>query len=166
MTEPADLRRLAEAATPGPWARAIDASRKWNLVLAGAGGPEEARLGKVADDDDAEFIAATDPTTVLGLIDELDALRARVAFAAAIVSGDATFDRFEELADLRERVKVAEAPADTEYRVVDAHGKRLWPKADVTASLEPCMYWLGDYGPEGARIEERPSPVAWKAHEG
>lgn len=61
---------------------------------------------------------------------------------------------------------MTEPAADTQYRVVDLHGKRLWPNDGVVASLEPCMYWLDDYGPAGARIEERLRPTAWKAYEG
>lgn len=68
----ARLRELAEKATPGPW----------ELI-----GGDEYVTGvgiMVAPDDggvsseDAEFISATDPQTVLALLDELDVLNDQI----------------------------------------------------------------------------------------
>lgn len=61
-----ELRRLAEAATPGPWSTAafqlvIDVARRIDVGMCG-------------HRDDAAFIAAANPATVLALLDERDAL--------------------------------------------------------------------------------------------
>ena len=78
MIDHGHLRRLAEAATPGPW------------VAGGASGHGSAYFGAVYDPDDLEspgpalgeageadaaFIGATGPDVVLGLLDEIAALR-------------------------------------------------------------------------------------------
>ena len=67
----AELRRLAEAATPGPWSTAafqlvIDAARRIDVGMCG-------------HRDDAAFIAAANPAAVLALLDDADALRAELA---------------------------------------------------------------------------------------
>ena len=66
-----ELRRLAEAATPGPWSSS--GSQVWgydgNLVAAVRDHSE------LVDRPDAEFIAAVDPQTILGLLDEIERLR-------------------------------------------------------------------------------------------
>ena len=64
----AELRRLAEAATPGPWATAafqlvIDVARRIDVGMCG-------------HRDDAAYIAAANPAVVLALLDERDALAA------------------------------------------------------------------------------------------
>ncbi|HCF3885658.1 TPA: ead/Ea22-like family protein [Pseudomonas aeruginosa] len=76
MTDHAELRRLAEAATPGPWGRDgfyIHTTRKeggttyvetWN-TLAG-----------IARKENAEFVATANPKTVVALLDEIDRLKA------------------------------------------------------------------------------------------
>jgi len=66
----AELRRLAEAATPGPWAYApISAESELGKHLPRRTEQEEA---------DARYIAAADPAAVLALLDERDALAAEV----------------------------------------------------------------------------------------
>ncbi|HEJ2268217.1 TPA: ead/Ea22-like family protein [Pseudomonas aeruginosa] len=76
MTDHAELRRLAEEATPGPWGRDglyIHTTRKeggttyvetWN-TLAG-----------ILRKENAEFVATANPKTVLALLDEIDRLKA------------------------------------------------------------------------------------------
>ncbi|MFW0750132.1 ead/Ea22-like family protein [Pseudomonas aeruginosa] len=76
MTDHSELRRLAKAATPGPWGRDgfyIHTTRKeggttyvetWN-TLAG-----------IARKENAEFVAAANPKTILALLDEIDQLKA------------------------------------------------------------------------------------------
>lgn len=68
-----DLRKLAEAATPGPWDHA-DLGAVW-----GAGG----WVLTDASEDDGKFIAACDPQTVIALLDERDRLRAALERIAA-----------------------------------------------------------------------------------
>ena len=84
----AELRRLAEAATPGPWEAfgAVDGRRgeRWLGVTTDMRATESARAGDVfsAQDctrQDALFIAAANPAAVLALLDDADALRAELA---------------------------------------------------------------------------------------
>ena len=97
----AELRRLAEAATPGPWEAfgAVDGRRgeRWLGVTTDMRATESARAGDVfaAQDctrQDALFIAAANPAAVLGLLDRLahmtearDNARAEVERLAAAV---------------------------------------------------------------------------------
>lgn len=70
----ADLRRLAEAATPGPWTYDGDAEHP-----AIYGADESAIFVSIlyhGDDPDLPFIAACDPQTILALLDERDRYRA------------------------------------------------------------------------------------------
>ena len=80
----AELRRLAEAATPGPWEAfgAVDGRRgeRWLGVTTDMRAIESARAGDVfaAQDctrQDALFIAAANPAAVLGLLDHLAHMR-------------------------------------------------------------------------------------------
>ena len=88
MTDPtpdlAELRRLAESATPGPWEAfgAVDGRRgeRWLGVTTDMRATESARAGDVfaAQDctrQDALFIAAANPAVVLGLLDHLAHMR-------------------------------------------------------------------------------------------
>lgn len=60
-----ELRRIAEAATPGPWG--ADCCRAANMVYANGG-----HIGVDATEVDAQHIAAFDPPTVLALLDRLE----------------------------------------------------------------------------------------------
>ena len=80
----AELRRLAEAATPGPWEAfgAVDGRRgeRWLGVTTDMRATESARAGDVfaAQDctrQDALFIAAANPAAVLALLDHLAHMR-------------------------------------------------------------------------------------------
>ncbi|HEJ2104703.1 TPA: ead/Ea22-like family protein [Pseudomonas aeruginosa] len=85
MTDHAELRRVAKAATPGPWS----CNRHWAIV----GGPTLEFTNGAAQQqiamacwqswmheeelrNNAEFIAAATPKTVLALLDEIDRLKA------------------------------------------------------------------------------------------
>ena len=80
----AELRRLAEAATPGPWdyyrphpnyrAYAVD-----QVMPGGYLGEAVATTEDVYAEKNAAFIAAANPAVVLGLLAEADALRAELA---------------------------------------------------------------------------------------
>jgi len=101
LPDPEALRRVAEAATPGPW---FQSGSPWfstgSVVLAGSPDPhvglvvtdtepwEGARAEAQEDnpgialadpDDDAAFIATFDPPTVLALLDERDAAANRIS---------------------------------------------------------------------------------------
>lgn len=71
-----DLRALAEAATPGPWTALIESYEAPGAMFV-THQPEDAQtpivLGVAYSD--AAYIAAADPTTVLALLDVLDAAR-------------------------------------------------------------------------------------------
>lgn len=95
MTNYAELTRLAEAATPGPWE--IDEARQ---IFAKSVG-EYVAITEIEDFDpipfeqgakDAEFIAAANPAVLLILLAENDALRKAVKFSVEqfekISSGD------------------------------------------------------------------------------
>ena len=80
----AELRRLAENATPGPWdyyrphpnyrAYAVD-----QVMPGGYLGEAVATTEDVYAEKNAAFIAAANPAVVLGLLDATDALRAELA---------------------------------------------------------------------------------------
>ncbi|HEN8532954.1 TPA: ead/Ea22-like family protein [Pseudomonas aeruginosa] len=87
MTDHAELRRLAEAATPGPWS----CNRHWAIV----GGPTLEFTNGAAQQqiamacwqswmheeelrNNAAFMAAANPKTILALLDEIDGLRSRL----------------------------------------------------------------------------------------
>ncbi|HBN8363677.1 TPA: ead/Ea22-like family protein [Pseudomonas aeruginosa] len=85
MTDHAELRRVAEAATPGPWS----CNRHWAIVggpiLEFTNGAAQQQIAMACgqswmrDDElrnNAEFIAAANPKTVLALLDEIDRLKA------------------------------------------------------------------------------------------
>ena len=72
------LRELAEKATPGPWV--VEETRESSTLRFQRPYPEyTAPDGRVLSlsmgHENAEFIAATDPQTVLALLDEIDRLR-------------------------------------------------------------------------------------------
>ena len=80
----AELRRLAESATPGPWEAfgAVDGRRgeRWLGVTTDMRAIESARAGDVfaaqnCTRQDALFIAAANPAVVLGLLDHLAHMR-------------------------------------------------------------------------------------------
>ncbi len=85
MTDHAELRRLAKAATPGPWS----CNRHWAIV----GGPTLEFTNGAAQQqiamacwqswmheeelrNNAAFIASANPKTILALLDEIDRLKA------------------------------------------------------------------------------------------
>jgi len=80
------LRELAQAATPGPW-RSTDAI-EWDECVAEISywhvfQEEGTELSSM--DNDAEYIAAANPATVLALLDEIDKLRTIEAAARNLV---------------------------------------------------------------------------------
>ncbi|MDH0070054.1 ead/Ea22-like family protein [Pseudomonas aeruginosa] len=84
MTDHAELRRLAKAATPGPWTLYVPEDYQGPDELPGYGvecaegraivwGALEPETG-CQFDRDAEFIAAANPNTILALLDEIGGL--------------------------------------------------------------------------------------------
>jgi hypothetical protein len=81
------LRRLAEAATPGPWQWSTYCGGRRYLSLLASDEPlrlltHNEDAGYDVSVGNAEYIAATDPTTLLSLIDELDRQHTAIAQAA------------------------------------------------------------------------------------
>ena len=78
----AELRRLAEAATPGPWRTEYLMGAGNDLltaIIAGRATPDDLRvIGSTLAERDGKFVAAASPAVVLALLDELDELRAEV----------------------------------------------------------------------------------------
>lgn len=88
MSDYAELRRLAKAATPGPWTLYVPEDYQGPEELPGYGvecaegraivwGALEPETG-CQFDRDAEFIAAANPKTILALLDEIGRLRSRL----------------------------------------------------------------------------------------
>ena len=78
----AELRRLAEAATPGPWSLTDGdpamSGQHWTIRRQGVPGIRISGF-TYGFNGDAAFIAAANPAAVLALLDERDALRAELA---------------------------------------------------------------------------------------
>ena len=152
----AELRWLAEAATPGPWEAfgAVDDRRgeRWLGVTTDMRATESARAGDVfaAQDctrQDALFIAAANPATVLALLDDVDE-RDRLARlldeprrsgCAVEIAGVriAPCDERGQTADMRERDTLADRLAHmTEARNnARAEVKRLTAQVERVRAL-------------------------------
>ncbi|WP_377647326.1 ead/Ea22-like family protein [Pseudomonas aeruginosa] len=102
MTDHAELRRVAEAATPGPWS--------CNRHRAIVGGPTFEFTNGAAQQqiamacwqswmheeelrNNAEFIAAANPKTILALLDEIDRLKAENEALRGALKPFAEFER-------------------------------------------------------------------------
>ncbi|MDS9771623.1 ead/Ea22-like family protein [Pseudomonas aeruginosa] len=119
MTDHAELRRLAKAATPGPWTLYVPEDYQGPDELPGYGvecaegraivwGALEPETG-CQFDRDAEFIAAANPQAILALLDEIDGMKASgwrnhsVNYARAekcpqtLETAQAAWDRDQEL---------------------------------------------------------------------
>ena len=102
----AELRRLAEAATPGPWdfhrphpnyrAYAVD-----RVMPGGHLGEDVATTGDVCAEENGAYIAAANPAAVLGLLDRLAHMREARDNARAEV---------ERLTELVEAVRALHRP--------------------------------------------------------
>ncbi|WAW38808.1 hypothetical protein O2604_17245 [Pseudomonas aeruginosa] len=103
MTDHAELRRLAKAATPGPWTLYVPEDYQGPEELPGYGvecaegraivwGALEPETG-CQFDRDAEFIAAANPQAILGLIAQIEGLE-------RLING-----RWREIEEDRDRLK-------------------------------------------------------------
>lgn len=96
MTDHAELRRLAVAATPGARYQGTDE----RVIVAGNGTIICTVSGAISGPSvmaDAEFLCATDPKTVLALLDEIDRLKAE---------NDALRGAVEQLAEMLNSIHV------------------------------------------------------------
>ncbi|HFT1366726.1 TPA: ead/Ea22-like family protein [Pseudomonas aeruginosa] len=85
MTDHAELRRVAEAATPGPWSCNRHRAIVGGPTLEFTNGAAQQQIAMACWQswmheeelrNNAEFIAANNPKTVLALLDEIDRLKA------------------------------------------------------------------------------------------
>ena len=119
----AELRRLAEAATPGPWEAfgAVDGRRgeRWLGVTTDMRATESARAGDVfaaqnCTRQDALFIAAANPAVVLALLAERDALAAAVERVRALPVGPPSGGYYMvSMRDVRDAIDALDTTPDT-----------------------------------------------------
>ncbi len=92
MTDHAELRRLAKAATPGARYQGTDE----RVIVAGNGTIICTVSGAISGPSvmaDAEFLCATDPKTILALLDEIDQLKAENEVLRGALKPFAEFER-------------------------------------------------------------------------
>lgn len=107
-----DLRALAAVATPGPWfpERSQDypgaPDVDWILLISRWQGSSMLNTVGFGDDEDtARYVAAVSPDVVVGLLDEIDRLRARLEKRTGGAAG-----RQGEIPQTRETAPRASAP--------------------------------------------------------
>ena len=99
MTDREELRKLAEAATPGPWDcyrphpnyRAYSVDR---VMPGGYLGEDVATTGDVHAEKNGAYIAAANPAAVLDLLDQLNAAESKLAAVREIHSPAWWYDEF------------------------------------------------------------------------
>lgn len=87
--ETTKLRELANAATPGPWSKDIFDVCAWDVerVVAKTDGEFSPPAFNECQSN-AAFIAAADPQAVIALLDEVDALKAKLVQVTAALSDE------------------------------------------------------------------------------
>ncbi|MEC6481901.1 hypothetical protein VXS82_00935 [Pseudomonas aeruginosa] len=164
MTDHAELRRLAKAATPGARYQGTDE----RVIVAGNGTIICTVSGAISGPSvmaDAEFLCATDPKTILALLDEIDGMKASgwrnhsVNYARAekcpqtLETAQAAWDRDQELIEeqrqqlardsqtinqLRQKLQSAEVDRDRLKAQNDAlRGALQAVQAEVDGNLRP-----------------------------
>lgn len=146
------LRKLAEAATPGPWypghlgrsdhsckctgivdegyAGGIASVHVWNgiesIYAGGNDAPPEAEAAA-----NMNFIAAANPTAVIALLDEIDALRAKVkAQAEALKPFAEAWNIHSGKGEVCRHLSLAELGVLASYHVSAVHFRRAAQEAD------------------------------------
>lgn len=151
-----ELRKIAEAATPGPWTLEYENSDDWEAGINDGDYPHTIHgprncsfdnwtdkskiqdyLNRVTEisemvDEDAEFIATFDPPTVLGLITRLEQAEQAAARVREVATGDPTEYGWSEamLAILRAldgHTKQLGGTPTGEFADVCSCGKSYWP---------------------------------------
>ena len=124
MTDTDTLRKLAEAATPGPWRKDLGDGNEMRFVsVDDANGVPIVMMddfleenGWTLDQSSIDFIAAANPTAVIALLDEIDALRAKVKrqaealkpFADAWENRAHIYDHLPEFANCPDRFQISD----------------------------------------------------------
>ena len=139
----AELRRLAEAATPGPWTTAafqlvIDVARRIDVGMCG-------------HRDDAAYIAAANPAVVLALLDERDALAAdadKWQRAALTLQGDrdALTDERDSLSWQVEALRAERDARSSERDALAAKVERVRELHKSSGDAETQGYTGREYG--------------------
>ncbi len=138
----ATLRRMAEAATPGPWHFHQDDGTALDISEVCIPRPEEdvdLSIASLLEDRDGAFIAAANPATVLALLDRLERAERELEVAMAphsdcVESGERAGAQID---DLKSRAERAEAAIE---RVRAVHGQHpRWPdKCGGCDGYYPC----------------------------
>lgn len=92
--DPAELRRLAAAATPGPWFIVHSCSGAANVLA--RQGPIKVCPAIAHGESDAAYIAAANPAVILALLAERDALVQVAEEAAVVEASSAMWPRLRE----------------------------------------------------------------------
>ncbi|HFQ8089029.1 TPA: ead/Ea22-like family protein [Pseudomonas aeruginosa] len=104
MTDHAELRRLAKAATPGPWEYQaplkILAADRTSIVLIAL-----SHANYREDEANSRLIAAANPKTILALLDEIDQLKAESDRLRQGMKGDYDIDAWLEWTREKDQIK-------------------------------------------------------------
>ncbi len=100
MTDHAELRRLARAATPGPWR--VQTGCSWRRIGTDSGDgdvlrpcthPHDGWPDIVAPAENLKYIASANPKAILALLDEIDQLKAENEVLRGALKPFAEFER-------------------------------------------------------------------------
>lgn len=114
MTDIKELRRLAEAATPGEWeaisdtVEGVDCEFIAHILTSrfSATYDDKGEIAHIGNACDAEFIAAANPSAILSLLDKIDALTDALQMAKHIVNANGTQEQIDEIFEALESVGV------------------------------------------------------------
>ncbi|EOE4442097.1 ead/Ea22-like family protein [Enterobacter hormaechei] len=137
------LREAAEKATPGEWKRMMRNSDELMTTFHGIAIGNvfvELTTGK-RDIFDAEFIAASNPATVLALLDELEAAEKRIAEQREYYEG-VIADGSRRIAELEAKIETSDKLQDSAFRHGLQHGFSLG-QTDNQAGFEECLSAYG-----------------------
>ena len=102
-----DLRKLAEAATPGPWSptKGHPSLRYYGVHCASGPIIRFHGMGKAntGGHDNAAYIAAANPAAILALLDERDALREAFVWAMAELNGETHYETSDQQQNARRK---------------------------------------------------------------
>ncbi|EPG8834219.1 ead/Ea22-like family protein [Pseudomonas aeruginosa] len=132
MTDHAELRRLAKAATPGPWR--VQTGCSWRRIGTDSGDgdvlrpcthPHDGWPDIVAPAENLKYIASANPKTILALLDEIDGLSDELSACTEHPGGcgywrEAAKRRAEERDRLRDENEVLRRFAAEAYQVLGA----------------------------------------------
>ena len=163
MTDHKELRRLAEAATPGPWAMRQGSpsmnGENFTIRRSDAPGIRISGFAYGFGSGDPEFIAAANPATILALLDEVESLRARAQAAEAVIAEaleprNIGYGHIDQVAKERDEARaVSWSRADAEFvldQLIDAGEIDQPTPNEYRAIIDRAMrshYWRGRYWP-------------------